>query len=76
MTDYLPLWHIQRLIFSTWYQDKEREMTKAKIDAPVAEDVRVLLGNRNRDRITDAFFELIESGELIPTAEQVAQRAG
>ena len=51
-------------------------MTKAKLDAPVAEDGRVLRGTRNRDRITDALFELIESGELIPTAEQVAQRAG
>jgi AcrR family transcriptional regulator len=51
-------------------------MTEAKPDAPTAEDGRVLRGTRNRDRITDALFELIESGELIPTAEQVARKAG
>ncbi len=51
-------------------------MTEAKSHAGAAEDGRVLRGTRNRDRITDALFELIESGELIPTAEQVAQRAG
>ena len=39
-------------------------MTEAKPDVDRAEDGRVLRGTRNRDRITDALFELIESGEL------------
>ena len=51
-------------------------MTEAKPDVDEAEDGRVARGTRNRDRITDALLELIESGELIPTAEQVARRAG
>jgi len=51
-------------------------MTEVKPQAHAVEDGRVLRGTRNRDRITDALFELIESGELIPTAQQVARRAG
>ncbi len=51
-------------------------MAEPKPDVSTAEDGRVLRGTRNRDRITDALFELVESGELIPTAEQVARRAG
>ncbi len=39
-------------------------------------DGRVRRGARSRERITEALFELIESGELLPTAEQVARRAG
>ena len=33
-------------------------------------------GARNRAYIMDAIFELVQEGELMPTAEQVAQRAG
>jgi len=51
-------------------------MSGAKPRTDAAADGRVLRGTRNRDRITDALFELVESGELIPTAEQVARRAG
>jgi AcrR family transcriptional regulator len=39
-------------------------------------DGRVMRGARNRAFIMDAIFELVQEGELIPTAEQVAQRAG
>lgn len=39
-------------------------------------DGRVQRGARNRELIVDALFALVESGELQPTAEQVAQRAG
>jgi methyltransferase-like protein len=45
-------------------------MTEVKPEDRAVVDGRVLRGTRNRDRITDALFELIESGELIPTAEQ------
>lgn len=51
-------------------------MTMTKADDDETEDGRVLRGSRNRDRITDALFELIEAGELIPTADQVARKAG
>ncbi len=39
-------------------------------------DGRVLRGERNRQRILDALFELVDNGNLVPTAEQVADRAG
>jgi AcrR family transcriptional regulator len=39
-------------------------------------DQRVLRGLRNRDAIVDAVMELIEEGNLSPTADQVAARAG
>jgi len=42
--------------------------------APV--DGRVRRGARNREAIVSALFELIGSGLLRPTAEQVAERAG
>ena len=41
-----------------------------------AEDGRVQRGARNRQAIVSALFELLESGDLQPTAERVAQRAG
>lgn len=39
-------------------------------------DGRVMRGARNRSYIMDAIFELVQEGELTPTAEQVARRAG
>ena len=39
-------------------------------------DGRVRRGAQNRDRILDALYDLIGEGELQPTAEQVARRAG
>ena len=42
--------------------------------APV--DGRTLRGARNRDQIVDAIIDLIRGGDLDPTAEQVAERAG
>lgn len=39
-------------------------------------DRRVLRGRRNRDAIVDAVVELIEEGNLSPTADQIAARAG
>jgi AcrR family transcriptional regulator len=41
-----------------------------------APDGRVQRGERNRDAIVDAMFELVGEGALEPTAEQVAARAG
>jgi len=43
---------------------------------PNTRDGRVLRGARNREVIVDAMLELIRSGELRPTAEQVAKQAG
>ena len=40
------------------------------------QDGRVQRGARNRERILTALFELVSEGELVPTAEQVAERAG
>jgi AcrR family transcriptional regulator len=39
-------------------------------------DGRVRRGERNREAIVDALFALVGAGELQPTAEQVAARAG
>lgn len=39
-------------------------------------DGRVRRGAQNRGRILDAVYELVGEGELQPTAEQVARRAG
>lgn len=39
-------------------------------------DGRVRRGERSRDAIVRALFELIGKGELAPTAQQVAERAG
>lgn len=39
-------------------------------------DGRVERGTRNRDAIVEALVELVRSGELFPTAEAVAARAG
>ena len=40
------------------------------------QDGRALRGARNREKIVDALLELVREGELLPTAEQVSQRAG
>lgn len=46
-----------------------------RADPPNA-DGRVLRGARNRERIVEAMLDIIRSGSLRPTAEQVAERAG
>lgn len=39
-------------------------------------DQRVLRGRRNRAAIVDAVVDLVESGNLTPTADQIAAKAG
>ena len=39
-------------------------------------DGRVLRGEKSRESIVDALFELVGEGVLAPTAQQVAERAG
>ncbi|MDQ1521202.1 MAG: hypothetical protein QOI55_2275 [Actinomycetota bacterium] len=41
-----------------------------------AVDGRVLRGTRNRTAIVDALLELLESGDLRPSAREIASRAG
>jgi AcrR family transcriptional regulator len=41
-----------------------------------AGDGRVQRGARNREAIVEALFQLVEAGDLVPTAERVAARAG
>lgn len=43
---------------------------------PDVTDQRVLRGRRNRAAIVDAVIELVEEGNLSPTADQIAARAG
>ena len=45
-------------------------------DNPNELDGRALRGARNRERIVEALLALVREGELLPTAEQVSQRAG
>lgn len=49
--------------------------TQADTDAAIR-DGRVRRGARNRQRIVQALYQLIGEGEIQPTAEQVAERAG
>ena len=51
-------------------------MRTAKIGAPPPVDGRVLRGEKSRESIVDALFELVGEGVLAPTAQQVAERAG
>ncbi len=54
-------------------------MARAIPSAPEIEtsaDGRVRRGARNREQILDALYALIQSGEIQPTAEQVARKAG
>lgn len=43
---------------------------------PTTTDRRVLRGQRNRAALVDAVIDLIDEGELTPTAAQIAERAG
>ncbi len=43
---------------------------------PTTTDRRVLRGQRNRAALVDAVIDLIDDGELTPTAAQIAERAG
>jgi AcrR family transcriptional regulator len=45
-------------------------------DAPSTTDRRVLRGQRNRAALVTAVIDLMEEGELTPTAGQIAERAG
>ena len=52
-------------------------MTRGAIPGPAtALDGRVRRGARNRQTIVDALLDLVGSGILRPTAQQVADRAG
>ncbi len=50
-----------------------RQRTDESIESA---DGRVRRGAQNRGRILDALYELVREGDLQPTAEQVARRAG
>jgi AcrR family transcriptional regulator len=50
--------------------------SNSRRQAAESTDGRVRRGARNRSFIMDAIFELVQEGVLLPTAEQVAQRAG
>lgn len=41
-----------------------------------AADGRVIRGERNRQTLLDAAYDLIEEGNLAPSAQEIAQRAG
>lgn len=43
---------------------------------PQTTDRRVLRGQRNREAVVTSLIELIDEGELTPTAAQIAERAG
>ena len=47
-----------------------------RIEAAEARDGRVERGTRNRGAIVEALVELVRGGDLSPTAEAVAERAG
>ncbi len=54
-------------------------MGRATPNAPEIEgsaDGRVRRGARNREQILDGLYALIQAGEIQPTAEQVARKAG
>ena len=53
-----------------------KESPQREARAAESTDGRVRRGARNRSYIMDAIFELVQEGVLLPTAEQVAQRAG
>jgi AcrR family transcriptional regulator len=44
--------------------------------AEAATDRRVLRGQRNREAVVQAFLDLVAEGDLAPTAQKVAARAG
>jgi AcrR family transcriptional regulator len=52
------------------------EETVARATARAETDGRVERSRRNRKAIVEALYELIAEGELLPTGEQVANRAG
>ncbi|MEW6271414.1 MAG: TetR family transcriptional regulator, partial [Thermodesulfobacteriota bacterium] len=49
---------------------------KAAPERPARVDGREVRGLRNRDAIVDALLALVGDGHLVPTAQQVAERAG
>lgn len=51
-------------------------MAREPIDRTVAVDGRRARGERTRVRVLEALLELVEEGELRPTAQEVAERAG
>lgn len=55
---------------------REARRIAANEEAGHSADGRVRRGERNREAILQAVLELVGAGELRPTAEQVAQRAG
>lgn len=55
---------------------RQDEREEGRAGPEEAADGRVRRGAENRGRILDAVYELVREGHLLPTAEQVAQRAG
>jgi AcrR family transcriptional regulator len=55
---------------------RRQDAREAQEDRDEPADGRVRRGAENRGRILDAVYELVREGHLLPTAEQVAQRAG
>jgi len=46
------------------------------VSSEKAADGRVIRGERNRQTLLDAAYDLIEEGNLAPSAQEIAQRAG
>ena len=53
----------------------DRFIEGTSVEEPEAVDGRVMRGARNRAFIMDAIFELVQEGEIFPTAERVARQA-
>src|SRR5688500_19715587 len=51
-------------------------MSTAPVDSPVPLDGRTARGQRTRRAVVDALLALQEEGDLTPTAQRVAERAG
>ncbi len=45
-------------------------------EKPISVDGRLQRSERSREAIVQALYELVGEGSLLPTAEQVAERAG
>jgi len=51
-------------------------MTKGQASARRAPDGRLLRSERSRELIADALYELLREGDIVPSAQKVADRAG
>ncbi len=57
-------------------QTRTTRLRKRAAQPSEASDGRVRRGERSRDAIVQALFELVGAGAITPTAQQVAERAG